>query len=82
MALGDNFYYNGVTSVDDKRFKETFEDVFKGDHLKSENFFRVVAGNHDHYVRLSVLCLAYTHTHKQTNILHRVTALQKSLTQM
>jgi len=49
LALGDNFYYNGVTSVEDKRFKQTFEDVFKGDHLKSRNFFRVLAGNHDHY---------------------------------
>ena len=35
--------------MEDKRFKQTFEDVFSGDHLKSENFFRVVAGNHDHY---------------------------------
>mmetsp|Transcript_65606 Transcript_65606/g.137136 ORF Transcript_65606/g.137136 Transcript_65606/m.137136 type:complete len:342 (-) Transcript_65606:143-1168(-) len=48
LALGDNFYTEGVTSVDDSRFHNTFERVFSSDNLKSDNFFRVVAGNHDH----------------------------------
>ncbi|KAL5015749.1 hypothetical protein ScPMuIL_005338 [Solemya velum] len=46
LALGDNFYFDGVTSVDDKRFKETFEDIFTSKDLYKPWF--VLAGNHDH----------------------------------
>ena len=45
LALGDNFYDTGVTSVDDSRFQSTFENVFDKDIL---NNFKVLAGNHDH----------------------------------
>ncbi|GMH79412.1 hypothetical protein TrST_g8542 [Triparma strigata] len=48
LALGDNFYYSGVTSLDDHRFNDTFENVFIGSNLQGENFFRLLAGNHDH----------------------------------
>jgi hypothetical protein len=44
-ALGDNFYSNGVTSVDSKRFDETFENVYTGSNLMSP--WMVCAGNHD-----------------------------------
>ncbi|KAL3870035.1 hypothetical protein ACJMK2_042652 [Sinanodonta woodiana] len=46
LALGDNFYFDGVTNDDDKRFQETFETVFKDQSL--QNAWYVVAGNHDH----------------------------------
>lgn len=51
LALGDNFYYAGVTSATDPRWQDTFEQCFSGDHLSdsSGHTFHVIAGNHDHY---------------------------------
>ncbi|XP_072539346.1 tartrate-resistant acid phosphatase type 5a isoform X2 [Salminus brasiliensis] len=46
LALGDNFYYRGVKSVDDPRFQDTFEKVYTAKSLNVPWF--VVAGNHDH----------------------------------
>jgi hypothetical protein len=49
LALGDNFYFNGIsTDEHDPRFQTTFENVFTADSLKADDYFRVVAGNHDH----------------------------------
>merc|ERR1712224_151927 len=48
LLLGDNFYLDGVRSVDDPRFLHTFENVFTSEHLQSDRHFRVIAGNHDH----------------------------------
>ncbi|KAM6942455.1 tartrate-resistant acid phosphatase type 5a [Lycodopsis pacificus] len=46
LALGDNFYYKGVDSVDSPRFQETFESVYTAKSLKVPWY--VLAGNHDH----------------------------------
>uniref|UniRef100_M3ZSP1 Tartrate-resistant acid phosphatase type 5 n=2 Tax=Xiphophorus TaxID=8082 RepID=M3ZSP1_XIPMA len=46
LALGDNFYYKGVESVDSPRFQETFESVYTSKYLRVPWY--VVAGNHDH----------------------------------
>jgi tartrate-resistant acid phosphatase type 5 len=54
VALGDNFYSTGVENVESKRFKLTFEDVFKNDIP-----FHVIAGNHDHLGNVSAE-IAYT----------------------
>ena len=48
VALGDNFYTHGVHSTTDQRFNSTFEDVFTSDHLRGDDYFRVLLGNHDH----------------------------------
>lgn len=46
LALGDNFYYKGVTSVDSPRFQETYESVYTAKSLQVPWY--VIAGNHDH----------------------------------
>ncbi|XP_061080730.1 tartrate-resistant acid phosphatase type 5-like [Conger conger] len=47
LALGDNFYFTGVDSVEDPRFQETFERVFTARSLHVPWY--VIAGNHDHH---------------------------------
>jgi len=59
LALGDNFYFKGVSSVDDPRFRTTFENVFTSPNLQGDNHFRILAGNHDHYGNVTAQ-LAYT----------------------
>eukprot|EP00730_Choanoeca_flexa_P012571 TRINITY_DN4400_c0_g1_i1.p1 TRINITY_DN4400_c0_g1~~TRINITY_DN4400_c0_g1_i1.p1 ORF type:complete len:334 (+),score=89.66 TRINITY_DN4400_c0_g1_i1:60-1061(+) len=48
FLLGDNFYSSGIHGDEhDARFKETFEDVYTGEHIADLPYY-VVAGNHDH----------------------------------
>lgn len=46
LATGDNFYPEGVASVDDPAWKASFEDVYTG-HAIHENWY-VALGNHDY----------------------------------
>ncbi len=47
LLLGDNFYPDGVTGVEDSRFKDTWADVFLcHPHLNVP--WKVVLGNHDY----------------------------------
>jgi tartrate-resistant acid phosphatase type 5 len=57
IALGDNFYDDGVSDVYDKRFKETYEDVFTAQSLQSKWY--PVCGNHDYHGNCSAQ-IAYT----------------------
>lgn len=43
---GDNFYPDGVASVDDPQWQSKFEDLFDGPHLRGTPCFAVL-GNHD-----------------------------------
>lgn len=44
ILLGDNFYYEGVTSVNDPQFKEKFEDPYANLDFP----FYITLGNHDY----------------------------------
>ncbi len=46
VATGDNFYPNGVASVDDPAWRASYEDVYTGHALQTDWY--VVLGNHDY----------------------------------
>ena len=47
VAVGDNFYEDGVRSVDDAKWRSSFEDVYNGPHLVRTPWFAAL-GNHDY----------------------------------
>ena len=46
ISTGDNFYSNGVSSVKDKQWKTSFENIYTGKHLQC--LWYPVLGNHDY----------------------------------
>lgn len=47
LLLGDNFYWDGVQSIDDKKFHDAFEGVYNTPCLRQLPFYAIL-GNHDH----------------------------------
>ncbi len=45
--LGDNFYFNGVDSINDELWNDGFENMYSTPCLSTKNFFAVL-GNHDY----------------------------------
>lgn len=58
VSVGDNFYEDGVQSVNDPLWKTSFEDIYTGAHLKTTPWY-VALGNHD-YGRAPEAQVAYT----------------------
>lgn len=46
ISTGDNFYQNGVASIDDPLWMSSFENVYHGEHLLE--YWYPVLGNHDY----------------------------------
>ncbi len=46
ISTGDNFYLNGVSSVTDSQWQQSFEQVYSGAHLQIP--VKAVLGNHDY----------------------------------
>lgn len=46
VSVGDNFYENGVTSVSDPQWKNSFEEIYTAPSLQSQ--WKVILGNHDY----------------------------------
>lgn len=68
LGLGDNFYYEGVKSVDDPRFGATFEHVYTNPSLKAATWY-MIAGNHDHASNVSAQ-IAYTKVSRRWHFPH------------
>jgi acid phosphatase len=46
VSVGDNFYENGVRSVDDPQWQGSFEQIYTAPSLRSA--WRIILGNHDY----------------------------------
>ncbi|XP_065669771.1 tartrate-resistant acid phosphatase type 5 isoform X2 [Hydra vulgaris] len=51
VALGDNFYFDGIENEHDPRFEQTFQSVFNEPSLQVPWY--LIAGNHDHHGNVS-----------------------------
>ena len=65
ISVGDNFYENGVASVDDPQWQSSFENVYTAPSLQVP--WHAVLGNHDYHLDCEAQ-LAYSKTSKRWNM--------------
>ena len=65
ISVGDNFYNNGVTSVTDPRFQQSFENIYTAPSLQVPWY--LVLGNHDYNGNCDAQ-IAYSKTNKRWNM--------------
>lgn len=65
IAAGDNFYENGVASVEDKQWKQSFEDVYTSPSLQVPWY--AILGNHDYHQNCDAQ-IAYGQTSSRWNM--------------
>jgi acid phosphatase len=65
VSVGDNFYENGVKSVDDPQWQTSFEQVYAAPALQVP--WQVILGNHDYHGNCDAQ-LAYAQTHPRWNM--------------
>jgi acid phosphatase len=65
VSVGDNFYEDGVASVDDPQWQTSFEKVYAAPALQVP--WQVILGNHDYHGNCDAQ-LAYAKTHPRWNI--------------
>jgi tartrate-resistant acid phosphatase type 5 len=46
VSMGDNFYEDGVTGLDDPYWRTSFEDIYTADSLQTP--WKIILGNHDY----------------------------------
>jgi acid phosphatase len=65
IAVGDNFYENGVSGVDDKHWKQSFENVYTAPSLQVPWY--AILGNHDYHADCDAQ-IAYGQVSKRWNM--------------
>jgi acid phosphatase len=46
VSVGDNFYENGVTGLDDPQWRSSYEEIYTAPSLQS--YWKIILGNHDY----------------------------------
>jgi acid phosphatase len=62
ISMGDNFYENGVASVDDPQWQHSFETIYTAPSLQSP--WKIILGNHDYRGNVQAQ-LDYAHISKR-----------------
>lgn len=62
VSMGDNFYENGVTGVDDPQWEASFEQIYTAASLQSP--WKIILGNHDYRGNVQAQLDYSKHSHR------------------